>query len=278
MNRIGLAILLTSMLISGVAQATKEPRPGKTDARITTITYNERDVVKLWGHYGYSLQITFSPSETISHVSAGDSLAWQIVPKANHLFLKPIEDDPETNLLVLTNKRSYHFELRAHNAKSPADTSVTYAVKFHYPSESLFRKLKQENETNRLRNTEVIPDRTISPGSMNFNYTMRGSEKLSPIRTFDDGEFTYFQFPKEIDTPAIFLVNAQKEESIVNYHVSGKFIVVERIASRFILRSGKEATCIYNEGYKERFKPSELPQHVKTKASIPQLKNRSHGR
>ncbi|MBL4625736.1 MAG: TrbG/VirB9 family P-type conjugative transfer protein, partial [Flavobacteriales bacterium] len=173
----------------------------------------------------------------------------------------------ETNLLVLTNKRSYHFELRAHDTEGPGDRSVTYAVKFHYLDEELNRSLERGKEVDRLRDTLVVPDRSLSPESLNFHYTMKGSDVLAPIRTFDDGEFTFFQFPGEIDTPAIFLVNRQNEESIVNYHVRGNFIVVERIASRFILRSGKEATCIYNEGYAARIEPSELAEYVKAKNS-----------
>ena len=246
--------------------AAKEATEGRVDPRIKTVVYNERDVVVLHGHYGYSTHVIFAADEEIVHLSPGDSLAWQIVPKQNHLFLKPMENDADTNLSVLTNKRAYNFELRAHNASSSSDQSLSFAIQFHYPEEELQRAMAASLESNRRRDTEVMPGRTFAADTMNFDYTMRGADALAPTRVFDDGEFTYFQFPNEIDTPAIFLVDREKKEAIVNFHVRGKYIVVERIGSQFILRHGNLATCIYNETWQQRVAPSELPEAVSNAA------------
>ena len=259
------------------ALAAKEATEGRVDPRIKTVVYNARDVVVLHGHYGYSTHVIFAADEEIVHLSPGDSLAWQIVPKQNHLFLKPMENDADTNLSVLTNKRAYNFELRAHNAGGPSDETLSFAIQFHYPEEELERALAASLETDRRRNTEVMPGREFAPDSMNFDYTMRGADALAPTRVFDDGEFTYFQFPNEIDTPAIFLVDGEKKEAIVNFHVRGKFIVVERLGAQFILRNGNLATCIYNETWQERLTPSELPEVVSYNARPEKAMSRRPG-
>ena len=64
---------------------------------------------------------------------------------------------------------------------------------------------------------------------------------------FDDGQFTYFQFRERQDVPAIFFVADGKNESLLNYHVSGKYVVVERTGRQFTLRSREGEVCVYNE-------------------------------
>ena len=242
MNKIAVLILI---LFSGACLGAKTPTNGKVDPRIKHINYSEKDVYVIHGHYGYSSHIIFSPNERIMHVSPGDSIAWQISPKKNHIFLQPIEDNADTNLSVLTNKRLYNFELNAHEAKGPHDKTLSFVIKFNYPQDELNKKLAKEN---RLKQESLleISDK-IDPESLNFNYTMRGEQDIAPTRVFDDGEFTYFQFDESIDTPAIFLVDKNKKESIINYHIEGSYIVVHRTAVQFILRDDDQAICIYNE-------------------------------
>ncbi|MGH6959300.1 MAG: hypothetical protein ACREE7_02335, partial [Dongiaceae bacterium] len=59
------------------------------------------------------------------------------------------------------------------------------------------------------------------------------------------------------------LVADDENESLLNYHVSGKYLVVERIGRQFTLRSREGRVCVYNElAFKadETQATSELPQ------------------
>lgn len=256
-------LLLVCLSPFSAAWAAKQATDGKVDPRIKHVIYNQRDVVVLNGHYGYSTHVVFAPDEEILHLSPGDSLAWQILPKQNHLFLKPMENNAETNLSVLTNQRMYQFELRANEATGPSDPTLTFTVMFSYPEDELAQAMLRANVEEQRRSAEVLPDRRLTGEEMNFEYSRRGSDIIAPTRVFDDGEFTYFQFPPEIDTPAIFLVYDGKEEALVNFHVRGRYVVVQRIASQFILRNGAQATCIYNDAFNHRNEPSELPEVAK---------------
>jgi type IV secretion system protein VirB9 len=82
---------------------------------------------------------------------------------------------------------------------------------------------------------------------MNFRYSWSGSPPTKPLRVFDNGEFTYFAFADGQSVPAIFSVDADGNEALVNHHVRGEYVVVERLGSQFSLRSGDFVTCIFND-------------------------------
>jgi len=255
--RIIIAIGIINGLLNSSAFALSIANPGKTDNRIKTFIYNEREVFRINAHYGYTSHITFSLDENIQYVTVGDSMAWNVVPRSNHLFLKPIEFEANTNLTVLTNKRAYNFELRASKAKSISDRSLSFAINFHYPKDEMAREMAMEIKRQKEKNSKnqfIIPEKTTSAENWNMNYTKTGSTNMAPTHVFDDGEFTYFEFPENLDTPAIFLVDEAKNESLLNYHVKGKYIVIHKVGKQFILRSGEKATCVFNESFSDENK------------------------
>ena len=97
----GLAIL---PLLSSPALADRAARSGTADARIKSYTYHENDVYYLKGHYGFTSVIEFSPKEKVESISIGDSEAWQVIPgsRKNLIYIKPLEQNAETNMTVLT--------------------------------------------------------------------------------------------------------------------------------------------------------------------------------
>lgn len=225
--------------------AAKVPSDGRADPRIKNVNYSPNDVYVIHGHYGYSTHIIFAEDEVIEHLSPGDSIAWQFNPKNNHLFLQPVEDEADTNLSVLTNKRMYNFELRAGQAAHVSDRSLSFLVQFHYPQDELQKQLMAQEVAQVEEKKWIAKD--FDPENLNFKYSMRGDESIAPNKVFDDGLFTYFQFDESIKTPAIFLVDADKKESLVNYHVKGRYIVVQSTGAQFMLRENQQATCIYND-------------------------------
>ena len=227
------------LLTFSSAHALKIPRPQGVDGRIHTIMYGPDEVFKFTGHYGYQSSIVLEDDEEIQTISMGDSVPWQITPSGNRIFLKPIEQDAQTNMTMLTNKRSYLFELHAEEADSIEDPDLIWVLKFLYPTEMVVRKKKKE----KLREPEILGNENF-----NFNYTIRGSYDFSPIKIYDDGEFTYFEFrDKNASIPAFYHVNNQGEEHLINFRARDDKIIVERVSSRFTLRHGNEIVCVYNE-------------------------------
>ena len=235
------AVLLACMLgVATPAQALQNAHAIATDSRIRTVRYSPNEVYQFLGHYGYQSAIEFEENEKIQTVSVGDSVAWLINPSANRLFLKPIEQNALTNMTVITDKRTYLFELHANETKDIRDKNMVFAYRFIYP--------QADSSAVDYSAGDDIPDIEKEPEKYNFNYSIRGSNVIEPLRIFDNGEFTFFQFKdKNGEIPAFFRINSAGDEEMINYRKRGDYIVVERVASRFTLRRGPDIICIYNE-------------------------------
>lgn len=240
-----LRYLLLMVCVVNVAMpafATKEPRPQRLDHRVRTVMYQPDQVFKFTGHYRFQSSIEFAPDEEISTISMGDSTGWMINPSGNRLFLKPVEQDATTNMTLITNKHTYLFELHAEQAGSIDDENMVFIVRFIYPGEDAAATVKT------YLDAVPLPDLDKNPGKYNFSYSISGPARIAPLRIFDDGEFTYFEFKdKNADVPAFFLVDSQGREAVINFRTRGNFIVVERVAARYTLRHGGDIVCVFNE-------------------------------
>jgi type IV secretion system protein VirB9 len=188
---------LVVLLVASPVLALQSPRPIATDSRIRTVRYSGNEVYQFIGHYGFQSAIEFEADEKIQTVSVGDSVAWLINPSGNRLFLKPIEQNALTNMTVITDKRSYLFELHAEETKDIRDKNMVFSYRFIYP--------QSDASAVDYSQFEPFPDIDKNPEKFNFNYSIRGSTVIEPIRIFDDGEFTYFEFKdKNAEIPAFF--------------------------------------------------------------------------
>jgi type IV secretion system protein VirB9 len=66
--------LLAATLLSPPADAGANPRNGAMDGRLKTFVYDEHEVYRVKGYYGYSTTLQFSPKEVVETISLGDSL------------------------------------------------------------------------------------------------------------------------------------------------------------------------------------------------------------
>jgi type IV secretion system protein VirB9 len=232
-----------SALWATPALATREPRPIQIDHRVRIIMYQPDEVYKFTGHYRYQSSIEFGSDELIKTISMGDSTSWMLNPSGNRLFLKPVQQDATTNMTLITNKHTYLFELHARETDDIDDKDMIFIMRFIYPDDG-----GNEAVTSYLDSVPQ-PDLDKDPDKYNFHYTISGPDEIAPLRIFDDGQFTYFQFRnKNADVPAFFKVDEDGSESLINYRTRGDYIVVERVARRFTLRHGKQIVCVFNEG------------------------------
>jgi len=234
--------IASCFLFSEQAVAYQESTKLAGESRIRTYVYNPNEVFIFTGHYGYQSNIELAPDESVDSISIGDSTAWDIITSGPRIFIKPIERDATTNMTLITNKRIYLFELYAEEAENIRDEDLVFSARFIYPDTGGVTDAFIQYEENDL------PDVENDPELYNFNYTITGSRMISPLKIFDDGEFTYLEFRnKNADIPAIFIVDAKGNESLVNYRVTGNYIVIERVSQQFTLRHGDDVACVFNE-------------------------------
>ncbi len=215
-------------------------RPVGNESRIRVINYVPNSVISFTGHYNYHSIIEFSLDEEIKTITMGDSSSWQLNPSGNRIFLKPIGLNAVTNMTVITNKRTYFFEMHAEYATSISDSNLAFITKFMYPDGQLGipQSISNSSGLDLGKHTQY-----------NFQYKISGKATyIEPILVFDDGRFTYFKF-KDInaDIPSIFIVDQNQNESLINYRVSDGYVVVERVTPRFTLRYGRDIICVFNE-------------------------------
>lgn len=260
-----LTCFLAIFLFSVSSYAAQLPRYLGTEKKFRSYIFNPNEVYRYMGHYTYQGFIEFEPGEVVGTISMGNPSLWLFEHLENRLFLKPVgEDNSETNMTIITNKRVYHFELYAKEAKGIDDEDLIFVAKFVYPDEKdknivEFAKVPLSDEPD-MRDLSIY----------NFNYQYTGEQAIAPMKVFDNGEFTYFQFSKKnAEVPAIFTVDNEGFESLVNFRAAGSYIIVERVSAQFTLRNGSDIVCVYNGN----MTPGGVVLKGKDKKSAPRLNN-----
>lgn len=225
--------------LAALALLTTATASPAADPRIRYITFNHNAVVTVPAGLGVSTMIQLGSSEVIETISAGDTASWSIVPKKGSgiLFVKPLRENAETNVNIVTNQRVYALLLKGSAA---ADLRAAFQVRFKYPDEDVNARLlaaAQESAKDPLL-------KDLDPNRLNYDYVFKGDTSLKPRVAFDDGTQMYLEFPDEI--PAIFVVEGKRQESLVNLRTQGKYVVVDKIAAQFTLRAGDKWLCLYN--------------------------------
>ena len=213
------------------AGASVVPKPGLKDPRIQTIDYDPDDVVALRVALGFALSVEFSSDERIENVALGNSAVWQAVTnhRADHLFIKPMQGATNTNLTVVTDTREYNFDLTAIPAP---DATTPISLRFLYP---------------------VSLDAPAVREAPKATYRFGGSAAIRPASMSDDGASTFIEWRDDGQVPAIFMVNGQGAEVLINGAMRDGRYVIDLVADRFVFRLGNQqatATRLVGKGPK----------------------------
>ncbi|QYU68399.1 TrbG/VirB9 family P-type conjugative transfer protein [Leptolyngbya sp. 15MV] len=219
------------------------------DPRLVERAYDPSAVVRIEGRTKVQATIQFAEDETIENVAIGDSTAWQVTPnrRANLLFIKPLETNANTNMTVVTNRRTYLFDLVASPRARPL-----YVLRFTYPDEPARAQPQLAGAPEGPSALELAaandPLAVADPADLNFAWSGKGDRVLLPANTYDDGRATFLTWPAERAVPAILVKNQEGTEGPVNFTVRGDTIVVEGVPREIVLRSGNDAATLTNTG------------------------------
>ena len=202
--------------------------------------FSDNALYRLYAAPGQVTDIALEPGETLSAISAGDTVRWAVGDTASgagtsrqvHVMVKPFAAGLTTNLVILTDKRTYHLELAS------TEHTAMAALSWSYPQEALIAaKAAAEQGPPTI-------DRGLQVDDLKFRYAISGdSPPWKPVRVFDDGRKVYIQFPDGIDrgeAPPLFVVGQDGQSELVNYRMRGNFYVVDRLFSKAELRLGQD--------------------------------------
>ena len=173
-------------------------------------------------------------------VAAGDTVRWIIGDTVSgvgaaarvHILVKPTRPDLSTNLVINTDRRTYHIELRSSLG------SYLASAAWSYPQDELIALRAAETEQARLAPVAG----GIDFAALSFAYRISGAKvPWRPVRVFDDGRQLFVEFGAAIataDMPPLFAVGEKGAAELLNYRVDGRYIIVDRLFDRAELRLG----------------------------------------
>ena len=252
MKKFLILLLLAASSFNSVF-ALDKPQSGREDKRVFYTDYKPDEIYPISAVNGLITTIIFEPGETVKNFGSGFSTAWEFAARENHFFLKPKEKQGTTNLVVVTDRRTYLFDVKLTANRSKA----TYRLAFRYPLEEQARIAAEaeKNHVKALLEESPIKENSESKEQTNQNrsYSMNfgsaaNSKRIAPIEAFDDGRFTYLKFSKHTDFPAAYRVQ-DGEETLLNSHVEDGWLVLHGVYEEVRLRAGKAVVGIYNENY-----------------------------
>jgi type IV secretion system protein VirB9 len=205
-------------LAAAPIEAEAQPQSGAADPRIQTVAYNADQVVLLQGAPGYLVTVEFGSDEQIESVAVGDSAAWQVTPnrRGDYLFVKPVRAGAATNMTVVTSVRTYLFELQP---LYDASSQMAYTVRFSYPGSQ----------------PDSVADEAPA-GQLQGSYRLSGDRQLRPSRIADDGRHTYIEWPRDRSLPAVYALDSEGRETLVNGAMRDDLFVVDSVASALVFR------------------------------------------
>lgn len=243
----------------GRAHALIEPSVDGYVNAIQVYPYTEGALYRLYASPGQVSDIALQPGEALVSVSAGDTVRWVVgdtisgagATSRAHVLVKPIGTGIRTNLMIATDRRTYHLELES------VDGGYMAALSWRYPADEL-AGLTARNDRAIAREAGSI-ERGLTLDGLNFDYRMSGdSPDWKPVRVFDDGRQVFIQMPEDIattDMPPLFVLGEDGDAELVNYRVRGNYYIVDRLFRAAELRLGERNQTVVRISRNERRSP-----------------------
>jgi P-type conjugative transfer protein TrbG len=182
----------------------------------------------------------------------GDSVRWKIAPafsgtderKTTHLIVKPTEAALDTNLIIATDRHTYHIRL-----VSSVDHYVS-SVSFFYPDEQqqAWQELDRGSARTSAGNNATaggdadVPN--VAVNRLNFDYkikVVKGKPNFRPLRAMDDGYHTYIAMNEDLpqgEAPVLLGISPSGDEQMINYRLKGNIYVIDGTIHKLALIAG----------------------------------------
>ncbi len=176
------------------------------------------------------LEVPYISEPEVWQIGAGVSLVDGL--QRQHFFIKPDYSKLISNLIIVTDRRVYHIEL-----KSFTDYYMPI-VRWTYPLDALKKFQLTEEKINTL-NSEFTG---VNPEYLSFDYKMNypvfKKPSWLPKQVYDDGRNTYIVLNEEslrTELPTLF----NKKNELINYRVQKNVLIIDQLITKITLKLGK---------------------------------------
>lgn len=227
-----------------------------TAGGIQYITYNSNKIPNIITAAGVASEIIFEDDEVIEYSTFGFDAAWESQKVRDHILVFKAKDmQPETNLIVHTNKRDYLFTVTTGNndwEKHPDRSGAVYSVRMVY-RDAKSKAAQQEEKSATLRNREIATQ--FSYVYTNYDYrATENANNIIPYRVWDNGTLTFIAFKDGAKRGVVYELDDERKPHLVNQHTEKNgVLVVHGVYPQLIVRLGDQAVELRrNEQYGHR--------------------------
>ena len=258
--------LVLLLFVNGVGAKTFDV-PITVDSRIKTFIYNPNEIYSLNLKLNFQTIIEFSYDESVELISVGDPFPWKLTPIDRRLFIKPLQVGVRTNLTIITNKRTYLFDITSDSTSSLDDFDVIHVVRFFYPKVPLdeskyqlddFLNQKAGNQGQTVEESKGLTQRRVGNTdfaesyaknvAVNLNYSFAGEyNPVTPLEVFDDRKDTFIRFKNNNINLKIYSVEESGKRRLVKTKKVGDFVVIAGVHAKLHLKMDNYENVLYND-------------------------------
>lgn len=225
-----------SAISAANAEARRRPQASAFVDATQFYAYAPGALYEVYAAPGYLSTLLFEPGETLQTIAAGDTTRWLVEEASSGaagqaqpiLLLKPTRGAIRTNIVVVTDRRTYLIEAIAVEGRE-----YSAQISWTYPDDG-----------------SALLGGDVANSPLNFAYrirTVRGARpRWLPLRVYDDGRRTFIEFPEALESseaPPLFLIE-NGEPVLLNYRVIDRRYVVDRLLDVAELRLGTTSPTI----------------------------------
>jgi type IV secretion system protein TrbG len=229
----------TAVISASNEAATRGPSDASLVSALHEFAYERGALYAVQASPQRITDIALEPGETLLSVSAGDTTRW-IVGDAqsgiagniqSHILIKPNAANLATNLVIMTDRRVYHIDL-----KSTSGAAIA-SVAWRYPVEMTLATSAPPPPPPPAAASPPSP--AFTPETLNLRYRIDGDKPdWRPLSAFDDGKQVYIEMPDNLtEAPPLVVIGDEGLEA-VNYRIRGKYYIVDRLFKKAELRLG----------------------------------------
>lgn len=235
-----------------IEKSTQKPDEAIKDMAKTVYTHIPGSIYTMWCKKGFVTDIQLQTGESITSVNGGDTTRWLVeqttsggngVPETQHVLVKPLQANIQTNVIISTDKRIYQLKtISTENTYSPI-------ISWVYPADDKNSLLFVQKQAAKEK-AEVTSDEPVAPESLYFKYKIKSNVGMfakeylwTPMKTFDDGTKTYIQVNPQMknnEAPALFVKDRDGNVNLVNYRLKNNYFIVDRLFETAELRNGTD--------------------------------------
>jgi type IV secretion system protein TrbG len=219
-------------------------------AQVVTLPYGEHTTYDIPIRNGMFATLQIPQADTIEKIAFTNMAAVElnVEPSTNVAMVKLRQ--PITVMGTIVGKQHiYYIQITPALGDDPWYQGVSWSFGNNFTDAATFDAYTNPGSDSAVANAVPQggnsqagdPSNDLFTGQPNFDYDWPRKSVISPLSVWDNGRFTWIQFPKNMQVLPVVLAKGPNGLEEVNYtvHDDGTQILVPRLMSAFVLRVGK---------------------------------------